>query len=393
MKIAYFDCIAGASGDMILGALVDAGLAETVLRDQLAALKIKEFELKIHRIQKRGFSAFKVDVVITDDKTERHLSEINRIVLESDLSASIKEKAVEIFTRLGGAEAHIHGTTLEKVHLHELGGVDTIVDVVGALIGFEVLGIDEAHCSPLPLGRGFISGAHGQIPLPGPATIALLKGVPIIGSNIDKELVTPTAAVLLTSLCKKFGTIPAMRLKEVGYGAGGWDLPIPNILRILIGEHDSSESEEGETLAMLETNIDDMNPEIFDYAMDRLFQAGALDVFYFTVQMKKNRPGTVLHVLCRPDDVAAMKRIIFAETSTLGVREQTITRYALPRHIFTVESAFGKVRVKVAKWAPDKFKFIPEYEDCRKAADANHVPLQEVYRAALKIAETMLHNF
>lgn len=387
MKIAYFDCIAGASGDMILGALIDAGLPEHVLREQLAGLHINEFELNVHRVQKRGFGAMKVDVRITDEKTERHLSEINRIVTESELLYSIKQRAVKIFNRLGQVEAHIHGTIPEKVHLHELGGVDTIVDVVGALIGFEYLGIDDAVCSPIPVGRGFIRGAHGQIPLPGPATIALLKGVPIVGSDIDQELVTPTGAVLLTELCSEFGAVSAMTLKAVGYGAGGRDLQIPNILRVLIGERECSGTEVVEQLMILETNIDDMNPEIFDYIMERLFHANALDVFFQPVHMKKNRLGLVLHVLCRPDHVSELRKIIFRETTTLGIRERTTTRRALARHEFNVETEFGEIQIKAAEYEPNKFKFIPEYDECRLAANRNGVPLQDVYRAAVNSAE------
>jgi uncharacterized protein (TIGR00299 family) protein len=236
MKVAYFDCVAGVSGDMILGALLDAGLPEATLRERLAALKLQDFELRCQRVQKNGFSATQVDVFVADDVQERHLSDIERIVERSDLPPAIKEEATSIFRRLCQVEAGIHGTTPDKVHLHELSGVDTVVDVVGALSGLDALGIERVYVSPLPLGRGFTHGAHGQIPLPAPATAALLKGVPVVGSELETELVTPTGAALLVSQAEAFGSIPPMTLMAVGYGAGRCDLPIPNVLRLLVGE-------------------------------------------------------------------------------------------------------------------------------------------------------------
>ena len=297
MKIAYFDLIAGASGDMILGALVDAGLSPEHLRKGLSALNLNDFELIIQKGEKNGFSATKVDVIVRDDVPERHLPQIEKIITSSDLPLSIKEQAIDIFHRLGKVEAGIHGTSIDQVHLHELGGVDTIVDVVGVLSGLAILGIEKVYASPVPLGRGLIRGAHGQIPLPAPATTALLLNVPILGVDIDKELVTPTGAVLLTSLAVSFGIIPPMKLESIGYGAGGRDLPIPNLLRVLIGESADTDTASFGTLVMLETNIDDQNPEFFNYVMDRLFSNGALDVFFTQIQMKKNRPGTLLQIL------------------------------------------------------------------------------------------------
>jgi uncharacterized protein (TIGR00299 family) protein len=241
MKVAYFDCVAGVSGDMILGALLDAGLPEATLRERLAALKLQDFELRCQRVQKNGFSATQVDVFVADDVQERHLSDIERIVERSDLPPAIKEEATSIFRRLCQVEAGIHGTTPDKVHLHELSGVDTVVDVVGALSGLDALGIERVYVSPLPLGRGFTHGAHGQIPLPAPATAALLKGVPVVGSELETELVTPTGAALLVSQAEAFGPIPPMTLMAVGYGAGRCDLPIPNVLRLLVGEQTPSD--------------------------------------------------------------------------------------------------------------------------------------------------------
>jgi uncharacterized protein (TIGR00299 family) protein len=392
MKVAYFDCIAGASGDMILGALLDVGLPESTLREQLALLRLADFDLRIRRVEKNGFSATKVDVLVKDDAPARHLPEIEAMVLESDLPATIKERAVAIFRRLGEVEAGIHGTTLDQVHLHELGGIDTIVDVVGTLAGLAALGVERVVVSPLPLGRGFVRGAHGPIPLPAPATVALLKGAPVVGSNLEMELVTPTGAALLSSLAAEFGPIPAMILEATGYGAGGRDLPIPNVLRLFLGRASASPLQI-ETLTLLETNIDDQNPEIYDYVMARLFEAGALDVFLAPIQMKKNRPATLLRVLCRPEQADAMMAILFAETSSLGVRQQSILRHCLARASQTVETPYGPVRVKVASWGEGQVKAAPEYEDCRHLAEVSGVPLREVYCAAEQAARSELADF
>ncbi len=448
MKIAYFDCIAGASGDMILGALVDAGLPLTELQERLAALHLTDFTLEARRVAKNAFSATKIKVNVADNVPERHLDDILSIVEQSDLTPTIKARASEIFTKIGTAEAAIHGTALDQVHLHELGGVDTIVDVVGALVGIDALGIDRVFASPIPLGRGAICGAHGHIPLPAPATVSLLIGVPVVGSPLEVETVTPTGAALLAALGEDFGTIPPMRLEAVGYGAGQRDLPIPNVLRLLIGtgietfsayrthSHDHSHSHVGAThqthphphasphthespgprpsntdtdhggpttththhhtethscldtarLSVLETNIDDLNPEIYEYVADALFDAGALDVFLAPIQMKKNRPATLLRVLCQPDDVKAMTAILFTETSTLGVREQMVDRHALTRTVEHVEIPYGTVHVKVAHMDGQRVKSAPEYEDCRRLARAHDVPLREVYQIAQEIA-------
>ena len=270
------------------------------------------------------------------------------------------------------------------------------MDVVGALIGLDALGIERVYASPLPLGRGFVRGAHGSIPLPAPATLALLvhgslsgEGVPVIGSDLEVELVTPTGAALLSSLAIAFGPIPPMTLRAVGYGAGGRDLPIPNVLRLLVGDQATSHQIVTQTLALLETNVDDLNPEIYEYVMARLFEAGALDVFLSPIQMKKNRPATLLRVLCRPDEAEALNSILFAETSTLGVRQQLVVRHCLARTTHTVETPYGPVRVKLAEWGDNQVKVAPEYDDCRQLAEAKGVPLREVYRAAERAAEAL----
>lgn len=382
MKIAYFDLVSGASGDMILGALIDAGLPEQNLVDSLSELKLDDFKLQVRRVNKNGFSATKVDVIVNEEVPERHLPEIEAIITQSELPSHIQQKAVAIFRHLGTVEAGIHGTSINNVHLHELGGVDTIVDVVGALVGLEELGVAKIFASPVPLGRGFIKGAHGQIPLPAPATVALLEGIPVVGSDLMVETVTPTGAVLLASLVGNFGPIPAMQLRSVGYGAGGRDLPIPNVLRVLIGEQDTYQEISTEMLTILETNIDDLNPEIYAFVMERLFAAGALDVYMTPIQMKKNRPGTQLSIICQEQDSIKTREILFSETSTLGVREMSIRRHSLKREIRTVETPYGSVRVKIAHLPQGDSKIAPEYEDCRKLAAESGIAIREVYLAA-----------
>ncbi len=387
MKTAYFDLIAGASGDMLLGALIDAGLAADDLRRELAKLKLDDFELAVKKVDKNGFSATKVDVLVKDEVPARHLPDIEAIITASDLAPHIQEKAIALFRRLGGVEAGIHGTALNHVHLHELGGVDTIVDVVGVLLGIEMLGIEKVIVSPIPLGRGFVKGAHGQIPLPAPATIALLKNAPIVGSPVEKETVTPTGAVLLTALAESFGPIPAMRLAAIGYGAGGRDLPIPNLLRVLIGEQGNSNSANFSTLTMLETNIDDLNPEFYAHVMEKLFAAGALDVFLTPIQMKKNRPATLLRVLSKPAAAPKLRAILFNETTTLGVRQAVVERHALDRKFQQVETPYGRIQVKIAVLPNGETKVSPEYEDCRKIATDQNLPLKDVYQAAIQAAQ------
>ena len=382
MKIAYFDCIAGASGDMILGALVDAGLPIEMLRERLSALKLgDEFRLQTQKVSKNGFGATKVDVIVSEDEHHhgRYVAEIEAIIHKSDLPEQIQEKAVGMFRRLAEVEAGIHGVPVESVHLHEVGGVDTIVDVIGALVGLEALGVEQVHASPLPLGLGFVKGAHGQIPLPAPATLALLQGIPVRGSDVEMELVTPTGALILTTVCKTFGSIPPMTLTGLGYGAGGRDLPIPNVLRLLVGEQGLGV----ENLMLLETNVDDNSAEINGYVMEKLFAAGALDVFFMPIQMKKNRPATMLSVLCRPTDVDQLETILFRETSTLGVRRQSVERHCLVRESETVRTPYGPIRVKVARLADGTTKRAPEFEDCRHAAETHGVPLRVVYDSAL----------
>jgi uncharacterized protein (TIGR00299 family) protein len=390
MRIAYFDSQAGASGDMILGALVDAGLSLESLRKRLSLLDLdEEFELKGEKVSKDGFAATRVDVNTyashpADRKEQIHgrrLPEFETILRKSRLPVLIQDQATSMFRRLAEVEAGIHGQLVEQVHLNEISGVDTLVDVVGTLLGLEDLGIEQAYGSPIPIGRGFVTGAHGQIPLPAPATLALLKGVPVQGSEIDQELVTPTGALILTTVCQGFGPVPSMTLTGLGYGAGERELPIPNVLRLLIGETGTGL----EQLVLLETNLDDNSAEINGYVMEKLFTNGALDVFFMPIQMKKNRLATMLSVLCHPADTELLEAILFRETSTLGVRRQFMEMHFLERNSEIVETLYGPIQVKVARLPDGTSKRAPEYEDCKKAAETHGVPLRTVYAAALRL--------
>jgi uncharacterized protein (TIGR00299 family) protein len=382
MKTAYFDCIAGASGDMLLGALIDAGLPAAELEAALAKLHIDDFHLHFSKVSKNGFGATKVDVHAHDHAPERHLREIREIVEKSHVSDKVKERAMRVFTRICEVEGGIHGMSVDEVHLHEVGGVDAIVDVVGVLTGVEMLGIERVVVSPLPMGRGFIKGAHGQIPLPAPATVGLLAGVPVYGSPIDKELVTPTGAALLTELADAWGPLPAMTLRAVGYGAGTRDLVIPNVVRILLGDSSSDGPWLSETLTVLETHLDNDRGETIGHASQRLMAEGALDVVSIPAQMKKDRPAQVLKVLARPEDADRLERILFEETSTLGIRRSDTRRDALHRHSDTVETRFGPISVKVAHLPNGGLRATPEYEDCRKAAEQHGVSLHAVTHEA-----------
>ena len=382
MRTAYFDCIAGASGDMMLGALVDAGLPADKLEAELSKLHLKDFHLHINRVSKNAFSAVKVDVHVHDDAPERHLADIVKVVEDSSLSAQVKKTATRIFTRICEAEAAIHDSTVDKVHLHEVGGVDAIVDVCGTLAGLEALGIEQVRVSPFPLGRGFVTGAHGQIPLPAPAALALMKGCPVAGSTIDAELVTPTGAAVLSEVADGFGPIPPMALKAIGYGAGSNDLEIPNVLRLLLGDAGGGSRLLTETLIQLETNLDDESPELVGHLSQLLMEAGALDVSVLPAQMKKGRPGILLQVLAKPQQADSLEHLLFHESSTLGVRRQEVQRNSLPRRSEVVKTKFGEIRVKIATLPGGQSRVTPEYEDCREAASKSGTPIREVYHHA-----------
>ncbi len=386
MKIAYLDCIAGASGDMLLGALVECGLPFAELKTAVGKLNLFGFHLEMSKVSKNGFGATKVDVHADDDAPERRLRDILEIVAESELSDAVKERATRVFTRICEVEAGIHGMSVNDVHLHEVGGLDAIIDVVGVLVGVELLKIDRVVVSPLPMGRGFVKGAHGQIPLPAPATLGLLKGVPLCGSPVDMELVTPTGAALLVELADDWGPLPTMTLQGIGYGAGTRDLEIPNVLRILLGDGVPVSPWLTETLTELETHLDSDRGEALGHVVQRLMAEGALDVVVIPAQMKKGRPAHVLKVLCKPADADTLERILFDETSTLGIRRTDTRRDSLARHFETVDTRYGRISIKIARLPNGGLKTSPEYEDCRKAAEQHGVSLQSVTREAEQAA-------
>jgi uncharacterized protein (TIGR00299 family) protein len=385
MKVAYFDCFAGASGDMILGALIDAGLSPDDLRERLSALHLPGWQLNVQRVVKRGLAATSAEVESEAEPAERTLGDIEALIANSALPGRDQTLALRIFRRLAEAEAQVHGGSPEEIHFHEVGAIDAIVDVVGAVSGLGLLGVERVHVSPLPLGRGFVRAAHGLLPLPGPAVMELLRGVPVVGRETEGETVTPTGAAILTTLAASYGALPPFTIRHIGYGAGRREADYPNVLRVLIGETEIEANVEW--LVLLETNIDDLNPQVYDHVMNRLLGAGALDVWLTPVQMKKNRPGVLVSVLCQAADEAALTGILFRETTTLGLRRQMTERRRLPREIREVQTRFGPARVKVAFADGQVLRAVPEYDDCKHLAEANGVPLREVLAEAERLAQ------
>jgi uncharacterized protein (TIGR00299 family) protein len=389
MKLAYFDCFSGISGDMTLGALVDAGCSVEHLRTELRGLQVRGWELSAEKVWKNGMAATCVKVKTEDQQKHRSLSAILEILKNSQLAVTVRERAAAIFQKLGEAEAHVHDVPLEKIHFHEVGAVDAIVDIVGACIGFQALGIERFACSPLNVGGGTAKMAHGVLPVPAPATAKLLQGKPTYSNGIQRELVTPTGAAIVATLCDSFGPQPAMTVSTIGYGAGAADLEgQPNVVRILIGEA-AEKTVPGfdEEIAVIEANLDDMNPQIYGYFLEKALAAGALDVYTTPVQMKKNRPGTLLTVLCRPKDTNTLMSLIFAETTTFGARTYRAQRRVLPREWVNVTTSFGEVRIKVSRANGRILHAAPEYEDCRKLAVEKNTPLQQVISEALRCYE------
>jgi len=344
------------------------------------------YEIEARKVKRKGIAGTLVDVRASEGEVGRSLGDVLKIIEESDLPEDVKERAGAIFTRLAEAEARVHGVNVEEIHFHEVGGVDAIVDIIGSVIGLKLLGIEEVYSSPLHLGRGFVECAHGTLPVPAPATLELVKGVPVYGWDIEAELVTPTGAAIITALAR-FDPPPPVRVERVGYGAGHRDLPIPNLLRLLIGTSPQpGEGLEEDSVLLLETNIDDMNPEFYEHVMSRLFQRGALDVFLTPIQMKRSRPAVMLSVIVGQKDVDEVLDVIFEETTTLGVRMQEVRRRKLARESILVDTRYGPIAVKVARLGGVVKNISPEYEECRRLAEQRGVPLKVVYEEARRAA-------
>ena len=391
MKLAYFDCFSGISGDMTLGAVVDAGCPLETLRDGLEGLEVPGWTISAEKVWKNGMAATFVRVTTEDQTKHRSLSAILEILDKAPLPQSVRQNASAIFRKLGEAEASVHDVPIQKIHFHEVGAVDAIVDIVGASIGFTALGIEKFACSPLNVGGGTARMAHGLLPVPAPATAKLLEGKPTYSNGVQKELVTPTGAAIVAALCDSFGPQPAMSVSSIGYGAGALDLEgQPNVVRVMVGEA-AEKPVPGfdEEIAVIEANIDDMNPQIYGYFMEKALAAGALDVYTTPVQMKKNRPGTLLTLLCRPAETNVLMSLVFAETTTLGARTYRAERRTLPRETVKVHTRFGDVQVKLARVNGAIRHVAPEYEDCRKLAAEKNVPLQQVINEALRSFERM----
>jgi pyridinium-3,5-bisthiocarboxylic acid mononucleotide nickel chelatase len=433
MRIAYLECFSGMSGDMFLGALVDAGLPPQALQDMVAALNVGA-RLEILRVMRSGISATKVDVWIdghkdlpreehaNEDQHSEHshhddassadhalphehshshdqgrgLTEIRQIISAAPISATAKKTAIAIFEALGRAEAKIHDTSIDDVHFHEVGAVDAMVDIICAAVGAEALGVDEIICSPLNVGGGTVKCVHGTFPVPAPATVELLAGAPVYSSGVQAELVTPTGAAIVKTLASRFASFPEMTIQKSGYGAGSRDFPgHPNVVRLTIGEMASialASQTASETITILEANLDDLNPQVFGYVMDRLLEEGALDAFAMPVQMKKNRPGTLLTILCKPEDASKFAQLLFTETTTLGVRRREEMRQTLSRRWENVETPWGEVRIKIGSMNGTVTNYAPEYEDCRRIAAKNHVPLKQVMQEATRAYTVSVHG-
>jgi uncharacterized protein (TIGR00299 family) protein len=390
-RVVYFDCPSGASGDMVLGALVDVGVSVEALRAELGKLRVAGWTIGAREVMRGAFRATKVDVTVERGAHHEHrrLGDIAGILGASGLAPAIVADATRIFTRLAEAEARVHGSTVEQVHFHEVGAIDAIVDVTGAVIGLHLLGAEAVHVSALPVGGGFVEGAHGRIPIPGPGTAELLRGFPVVDTGVRAELVTPTGAAILTTLATGAGRMPAMTVARVGYGAGSADLPeTANVLRCFVGE--TAEAGAVETVAQVETTIDDMSPQLYEPLMDRLFEVGALDVFLTPVIMKRSRPGTVLTALCPPDRVGELSRVLFEESPTIGVRWSEVARTRLAREMVTLPTAYGAVTFKVSRLQGRVITVTPEFAEVARIAREKSLPVREILDQARADARRQL---
>lgn len=383
MRIAYLDCASGVSGDMMLAALVDAGVDLATVQAGIDTLGLPGCRLMVTETKKCGFRALQLTVQHEPEHKHRHLSHIEAMIDGSVLADSQKALAKKIFLRLAEAEAKVHGTTVQKVHFHEVGAVDSIADIVGSAIAWDLLGVEQIICSPVPTGTGFVEIAHGRCAIPAPATGELLKGVPLAASNVEGELTTPTGAAIVATLVDQFGPLPAMTIEHIGYGAGQKEFAHPNLLRLLVGESDSESGQfASDTITLLETNLDDATGETIGHCVIALWEAGALDVSTTAVAMKKNRPGVLLQVQCQTSDAQKMAEIIFRMTTTLGLRHSKRNRWVLPRRTETVSTGYGEVKGIVAELPDGSMRFSPEYESCAQAAKQHGAAIFVVEAAA-----------
>jgi len=391
MKIAYFDCFSGISGDMTVGALLDAGLEIETLEKELKKLGLSGYQLEVNKVVKKGISATKFKVKIKEEGVERRFKDILAILEESKLDEEIKKEIKRIFFNIVQAESKIHRKEIDKIHFHEIGGLDSIIDITAAVIGIKTLGIEEIHSSALPVGKGFVKCAHGVIPVPAPATLELLKNIPTYSGGIESEMITPTGAGIISTLAKSFGGRPLMKIERIGYGAGEKEFTIPNLLRVSIGEkilkdENLKDGYVSDEAVLIETNIDDINPEFYDYIMEQLFSQGALDVFLTPIQMKKNRPAHMLSIIAYEQKIKEILEVLFSESTTLGVRIKEVKKLRLYQQDIIAKTKYGNIRVKAGTSREIIKNVTPEYEDCQKIAREHQIPLKDVYEEARKVA-------
>ena len=379
MKVLSYDCFSGISGDMNLGAMIDLGVDKTFLINELNKLNLKGWELLVQKDQRHGISGTKVTVNQTrHEHAHRHLSDIEKIINGSDLDNKTKELSLKIFMKIAVAEAKVHGIAVDKVHFHEVGAVDSIIDIVGAAICFNALKVDAVHVSPVELGSGFVKCDHGKLPVPAPATVEIIKDIPVRKGGVDFEATTPTGAAIIAVLGTDFNSAKTLKIEKTAYGIGHKEHPdVPNLLRVFLGE--SSDEQGGHDALLIECNIDDMNPEFFEYISERLFKAGASDVFFTNIMMKKGRPGIVLNVICETEVADLIKNIIFSETTSLGIRTFPFIKDTLVRKFETIQTIYGEVRIKKSFFKEKVVSYKPEYDDCRIIAAEKGIPLKEVY--------------
>ena len=390
LRTAYFDCYSGISGDMILGALVDLGVDIKDIRKALKGIDLKGYKLQAKKIQRNGLACTQITVAIEKRKHQhshphRSFTNIKKLIERSGLSSKVKKNSIEIFKRIAKVEAQIHNTTIEKIHFHEVGGIDSIVDIVGGVWAIESLKLDKIYSSGLNIGEGFVDCAHGRLPVPAPATLKLLKGIPVFSTGVKTELTTPTGAALIGFYADKFQSVPEMTITEDGYGAGSRIISsMPNLLRVMVGEMSLKEIN---SLVMIETNIDDMNPEIFDAVMESLFKAGALDVYFSSIIMKKSRPATKVSVLAEQKEREVLSKILLRETTSFGVRFYEVGRLTLDREIQKLKTSYGVIKIKIGSLDGETVQAAPEFEDCRNVAHKKMVPVKKVYDEVLAMAQ------